>query len=179
MGQVIYELCNVPYLGFVVFLFNLCGIEPPIPPVAVSLDRPGIVVETSFSVSVDKSYPLWMWVTFPSNEAFMMEGVMGTPVGGSDAYLIRQGLDPSSPEVRANFGQEVPFRVLVRKLPEKNIVFDDVLYSRGYDAHINPTKIRNAGAVPLKRGDYQIEVTNLYGQPAFSGLKIELSLQGG
>lgn len=157
---------------------SLCAFPPLFSEEPIELTTAGATALRTFSVPVEKSYPLAVTFEFPSVKARLNDPVVG------DRHTENcQGKIPYQeiPEInRKGLGLPIPFKVIVRKASDHSVVLDQSFESLCITSHNGTNaKTRTIGWLTLPIGNYIAEVTNLQGQSALAGVRTTISLYGG
>ena len=80
---------------------------------------------------------------------------------------------------RSGLGLPIPFKVVVRTELGGTPVVEETFHSLCTMGHMTNYKIRNMSRLYLNEGNHRIEVYNLEPQPAFAGVKVQMSLVSG
>lgn len=179
MGPIAYALCQKPVVGLVMFVSSLCVFPPLVFEKAVPLAVAGSTVATAISVPVDKSYFLELNFQFSNADAARRDVILGSRYdkhceqGEQDQHLAMADIPGS--------GRAIPLRVTVRRKSDNAVVAGRTFVSRCFSSNseLRATKSRLLGAIPLNRGEYMLEVTNLEAQAGLEEVTASFSLVAG
>lgn len=138
---------------------------------------PGVLLDREFRAPVEKSYLLALHFIFPSTEARLKDEVVGSRSGHNCAGETEYERIPE--KERTGLGQPLPLRVLVWNASSNLLVFERTFHSLCASGHATNDKWRDVGRIPLKEGIYRLQVHNFAPNPAFNGLKAEMTLVSG
>ena len=177
MGPTTYALCKKPVIGVVMWITSLCVFPPLFSDAPLSLSKAGTTLSQTFNVKVDKRYGFELEFEFPSVAARVHDQVAGSTYNENcrDDVAYQDIL----PAYRAELGQPIPIRVVVRRKSDQAVVMDRTFRTLCIFAHGDNKKSRSIGGVDLVRGDYVAEITNLESHPEFDGIKTYVSLAAG
>jgi len=178
MGPLTYSLCQKPIIGPIMWILTLCAFPPLFSGEPINLNKAGATVIRSFTVPVEKSYPLAVTFEFPSVESRLNDQIVGDRFSENCQGIIRYD---EIPEIkRHGLGLPIPFKVIVRKAADRSIVIDQTFESL-CETSSNGTnaKTRTIGWLALPTGNYIVEVTNLQVQPNLTDVNTTISLYGG
>jgi len=159
----------------------LCGFPPLIPETDIDLENPGIVLNTTFEVSVEKSYVLLFSFYFPTDQDRVNDHI----IGRYDQYCkwCLTECDPNNiirdEEDRKLYGKVIPVRIIVRKLSDSTIVIDKTFQTMCSIAAGTNDKIREIGWIKLAEGKFSLEIINISGQPELKGIQTKIMLAAG
>jgi Domain of unknown function (DUF5625) len=161
------------------WITGLCVFWPPLPPTEISIQDTGLILNKEFNAPVDKSYLLLLRFTFPSNEARLKDELVGA-WRTSSFCTSNIEYDAIPQRERSSLGLPIPFRIVVRTNPAGTPLVEQTFHSLCTSGHnLSDGKYRDVGRIELKEGAYRIEVYNLQPQPAFRGVKVQMSLVSG
>ncbi|HYD61685.1 MAG TPA: DUF5625 family protein [Noviherbaspirillum sp.] len=178
MGPTTYLLCQKPVIGLVMWAATLCAFPPLFSDAPIELAVAGATVTRSFTVPVEKGYPLALNFRFPSVEARLGDQIVGDR---HDEKCNGKARYEEIPEIqRSGLGRPIPLKVVVRKTADRSVVVEQTFESLCITSHNGTNaKTRTIGWLTLPIGDYIAEITNLQAQPGFSGVVTTVSLYGG
>jgi hypothetical protein len=175
MGPITYSLCHTPVIGIVMFVSTLCAFPPPVPERSISLDAPGVVLSATFEAPLDRAYPLILRFTFPTVDARLKDTFVG---GYTEECRGTMSYEDMPEKKRIGLGKPLALRVTVKEFVRLETVFDKTLNSLCTTAYNETDKFRVAGYIGLSRGEYKIDVVNVFGQPELKGIKTGIMLAG-
>jgi hypothetical protein len=177
MGPITYSLCHKPIIGPLMWILSLCAFPPPIPPVDISLEKPGLALTTKFEVPVDRTYPLILEFDFPTAQDRVNDKIVGT---GYDEHCKDEtkhdAIIDKNPEI---YGKVIPIRVVIKEVFGSVVVLDKTFRSSCSFSVGITDKDREVGYLKLARGQYLIEIINISGQPELKGIQTRIMLAGG
>ena len=177
MGPTTYALCQKPVIGFVMWITTLCSFPPLFKDAPISLENAGSSVSVLFTAPVTKLYPLEISFEFPSAEALLNDNIVGSRNGEYCRDTFKYTDIPVSK--RADLGQPIPFRVVIRNEPGKKVVVDRIFESLCIASRNVKKKNRTIGFLDLTEGNYSAEVISLESQRNLEGVKTTISLESG
>jgi hypothetical protein len=115
---------------------------------------------------------------FSSTEARLRDEMVGD---GQTSSFCTSNIDHDAipKRERSGLGLPIPFKVVVRTEPGGTPVVEETFHSLCTMGHMTNYKIRNMSRLYLNEGNHRIEVYNLEPQPAFAGVKVQMSLVSG
>jgi hypothetical protein len=178
MGPITYSLCQKPLIGPVMWITSLCAFPPLFSNESITLSTLESSVSKSFTVPVDKKYPLAVTFEFESVEARRKDEIVGNTFNESCNDNVRYEEIPEGK--RAGLGRPIPFKVIVRKAVDQSVVLERTFVSLCETSSDSKNrKTRTIGLLELPRGEYSAVVTNLQAQPGMERVKTYISLYGG
>lgn len=165
-----YALCQKPAIGWLMWITSQCVFPPLLEAPAPDLAQAGSDVSHEFEVPVQLSYGFELAFAFDSPEAYARDRVVGSI---PDPRCWTPGAPaPANP---AEHGREIPMRVRVLRLPDRQPVHDEVHRLPCLASHQSPKrKFRHLAAVPLAPGRYLATVGNLQAQTGLEGVTVQL-----
>jgi hypothetical protein len=165
-----YALCQKPVIGLLMWITSQCVFPPLLEAPAPNLAQAGSEVSHEFEVPVHLSYGFELAFAFDSPEAYARDGAVGSI---PDPRCWTPGA--SAPANPAEHGREIPMRVRVLRLPDRQPVHDEVHRLPCLTSHQSPRrKVRHLAAVPLVPGRYLATVGNLEAQAGLEAVSVQL-----
>lgn len=178
MNAITYSLCQKPVLGLAMWITDLCVFPPLFSNLPIDLNHQGTRATTEFKVKVEKTYHLILAVEFESVQKRLDDKVVGNRFDQNCLGNINYNNIPIGQ--RAGLGQPIDFKVIVRELKTQKIIFNQQFKSLCSTGHnLKNTRYREIGWIPLKEGNYMIEVINIEAQTDLKNVKTTLSLTAG
>jgi hypothetical protein len=167
-----YALCQKPVLGLLMWITTLCAFPPLLEVPAPDLAQADSEVSHEFAVPVELSYGFELAFEFDNPDAYARDSVIGSR---PDPRCWTPGAPaPANP---AEHGREIPMRVRVLRLPDRQPVHDEVHRLPCLTSHQPPRrKVRLLAAVPLAPGRYLATVGNLQAQTGLEGVSVQLQV---
>lgn len=176
MGPIAYSLCAKPVVGLLMFVTAQCAFPPPFSHAALPLDAAGTIATARFDAPVDTTYQLLVTFAFPDAESVYRDQVVGSR---HDKYCDGRPYDQVPGFARDGLGQPIPFRFAIRRASDGAIVAERTVESLCIVSQGGRfAKTRQLASVPLPRGEYAAEITNLAAQPGLAGVRAEVMLAG-
>jgi hypothetical protein len=177
MNQVVYYLCQKPVVGVLMWIMSACTLPPIFSEEPIDLTTSGAKVVKSFSVPVDKKYPLAIDFKFESINARLNDKIVGDRYS---EYCQNNIPFEQIPEIkRQGLGVPISFKVVIRNVKDNSIVINKFFESLCVSSHSDNKKIRVIGYLELPKGEYIAEISNIKAQTDLMKVSTSLSLYDG
>jgi len=177
MGPIAYSLCQKPVIGLLMWATSMCTFPPLFDNVTLNVSEVNSSISVDFEVEVERNYNLEMSFAFASKMLYKEDDVVGSRYS---QYCFDNVKFKDIPlKERTNLGKPLEFTVLVKEKESKLIVYDETIESLCITSHRYNSKVRLLAKIPLKEGEYIVNVTSLNSYKSLNDVNTTLTLNSG